>query len=124
MAQQGGPNREQLLRMAIQSAKQGNKDGARVMLRQILDEDQTNERAMLWMAKTSKSVSERRNWLENVLKVNPESEVAQRALDQMDYQENASETRKLFIFGGVAIGVIMLITIIIAAFWAFAPLTA
>ena len=44
------PNREQLLQMAVTTAKAGNRDGARVMLRQVLSEDRRNERAMLWMA--------------------------------------------------------------------------
>ena len=42
------PNREQLLQMAINSAKSGNRDGARMMLRQVLSEDKRNERAMMW----------------------------------------------------------------------------
>jgi thioredoxin-like negative regulator of GroEL len=116
------PNREQLLNMAIQSAKQGNKQGARVMLRQILEQDKRNERAMLWMAKIANSQTERKQWLERVLQVNPDNDVAQKALDKMNYTEAASENRKLVIFGSAAAGAVMLITLFIAGFWAFAPL--
>lgn len=117
------PNREQLLQMAVQSAKQGNKQGAKVMLRQILDEDPRNERAMMWMAKISTAPTERKQWLERVLQVNPENEVAQQALEKLSYDKSASENRKLFFFGGVAAVALMLIIILGTAWWAFAPLS-
>lgn len=117
------PNREELLRMAIQSAKGGQKDGARMMFQQVLQQDKHNERALLWMAKIADTPGERRVWLERVLTVNPENEVAQNALDQMTYGKAAKENKKLFYFGGAAVGALMLITIIVAAAWAFAPLS-
>ena len=73
-----GPNREQLLQMAIASAKKGNADGARMMLRQILSEDRRNERALLWMAKVARNKKERLEWLERVLDVNPDNEQARK----------------------------------------------
>lgn len=116
------PNREELLAMAIQSARQGNKQGARVMLRQVLDQDRKNERAMLWMAKTSNSQTEIKQWLERVLEVNPDNSTAQKALDQMAYHRRAAENRKLFVFGGAVAGGLMLITVAAAAVFAFWPL--
>lgn len=116
------PNREELLGMAIQSARQGNKQGARVMLRQVLDEDPKNERAMLWMAKTANSQTERQQWLEHVLEVNPDNATARQALDQMTYSKEAAENRKLFVFGSAVVGGLMLISVVAAAAWAFMPL--
>lgn len=116
------PNREELLRMAIQSARQGQKQGARMMLRQILEQDKRNERALLWMAKLADTPAERKTWLERVLTVNPENEAAQAALDKMSYGKAAKENRKLFYFGGIAVVAFMLITILGTAVWAFRPL--
>ncbi len=45
------PNREQLLQLAIRTAKGGNATAARVMFRQVLADDKNNERALMWMAK-------------------------------------------------------------------------
>ncbi len=117
------PNREELLSMAIQSARQGNKQGARVMLRQVLDQDRRNERAMLWMAKTSNSQTERQQWLERVLEVNPDNPTAQKALAKMTYSKEAAENRKLFVFGAAIAGGLMLISLVAASAWAFAPLS-
>jgi len=116
------PNREQLLNMAIQSAKQGNKQGARVMLRQVLEQDKKNERAMLWMAKTANSPTERKQWLQRVINVNPDNEIASRALEKMATRAEASENRKLATYGSFAAVGLMSIILIITAAWAFAPL--
>lgn len=106
------PNREQLLQMAINSAKSGNKDGARVMLRQVLTEDKRNERAMLWMANVSRNKAESRQWLERVLDINPDNEQAQRLLKKMDYQASAQQNRMLLIFG-VVVGVLFVLLLVV-----------
>jgi len=104
------PNREQLLQMAVNSAKSGNREGARVMLRQILNEDRRNERAMLWMARIARSASERRQWLERVLDVNPENQQAQTQLRKMKYRSSAQQNRTLLIFG-VVVGVLVVMAL-------------
>ena len=116
------PNREQLLKMAIQSAKQGNRDGARVMLRQIVQQDPKNEQAMLWLAKIATSPTERKKWLERVLTVNPDNQTAQNAIDRMVQSREASESRKMMTYGSMVIGAAMLLILVFTAVWAFAPL--
>lgn len=113
------PNREQLLQMAVNTAKSGNKEGARVMLRQIISEDRRNERAMLWMARISRSSSERRQWLERVLDVNPDNEQAQAQLRKMKYRSSAQQNRTLLIFGVVA-GVLVVLAIAVVVILALA----
>jgi Tfp pilus assembly protein PilF len=112
------PNREQLLQMAVNAAKAGNKDGARVMLRQVLSEDRRNERAMLWLAKIARSSRERRQWLERVLDINPDNEQARSQLRRMDYEISARQNRTLLIYGVVA-GVlfVLLVVVILAVFF-------
>jgi thioredoxin-like negative regulator of GroEL len=107
-----GPNREQLLQMAIASAKKGNADGARMMLRQILSEDRRNERALLWMAKLARTKKERLEWLERVLDANPDNEQARKQKRRMEYVNSAQQNRTLLIFGVVA-GVLVVLGIVV-----------
>ena len=108
----GTPNREELLQMAIRTARSGNKDGARVMFRQVLNEDKRNERAMIWMAQIAESKAERKQWLERALTVNPDNEQVKAALKKMAYKSSARENRTLLIFGVVA-GVLIVIMVIV-----------
>jgi cytochrome c-type biogenesis protein CcmH/NrfG len=111
------PNREQLLQMAISTAKAGNKDGARVMLRQVLSEDKRNERALLWMALIARNNKERRQWLMRVLDVNPDNEQARKQIKRMDYEASAQQNRVLLVFG-VVVGVlfVLMLVVVIALF--------
>jgi hypothetical protein len=102
------PNREELLRMAINTAKQGNRGPARVMFTQILSEDKQNERAMMWMAKLAETKAERQQWLNRVLAVNPNNEGARVALQRMSYKSSARENRTLILFGAIAVALIVL----------------
>jgi lipopolysaccharide biosynthesis regulator YciM len=106
------PDREQLLQMAIRTARSGNKDSARVMFRQVLSEDKRNERAMIWMAQIAESKGERKQWLERALNVNPDNEQVKDALKKIAYKRSARENRTLLIFGVVA-GVLIVIAVIV-----------
>lgn len=106
------PNREELLQMAIRTAKAGNREGARVMLRQVLSEDRRNERAIMWMAKISSSKGERHQWLERALEINPDNQQAKATLKKMQYRRSARENRTLLIFG-VVVGVLIVLLIVV-----------
>lgn len=106
------PNREELLQMAIRTAKAGNREGARVMLRQVLSEDKRNERALMWMAKIATNKSERRQWLERALDINPENSQARSALKKMQYRRSARENRTLVIFGVVVVVLVILAIVV------------
>ena len=99
-----------LLALAIQTAKSGQKDHARNMLLQVLKRDKHNETAMMWVAKIAHNPEERAHWLEQVLELNPDNEKAQKALKRSSYQQTSSENRVLFIYGGVAV-VMMILTL-------------
>jgi thioredoxin-like negative regulator of GroEL len=107
------PNREELLQMAIRAAKAGNREGARVMLRKVLSEDRRNERAMLWMAKIATNKTERRQWLNRILVVNPNQQSAKDALRRMDYKSSARDNRVLIVFGVVALVMIVVAIVIV-----------
>jgi Tfp pilus assembly protein PilF len=107
------PNREELLLMAMDAAKAGNKDGARMMFRQILAEDKRNERAIMWMAKLADTKEEQTQWLQKALSINPDNTTARQTLDKMRYRGAARDNRTLIIFGAVAAVLIVLLLVII-----------
>jgi hypothetical protein len=102
---------EELLQLAVKAAKDGQKDGAKMMFRQIHSRDKRNETAIMWLAKLSGSEKERISWLTKALELNPTNEAAKKALDKMNYRESANQNKTLILFGGIA--ALMVITIIV-----------
>jgi Tfp pilus assembly protein PilF len=113
MAQNQASN-EDLIQMANQALKGGQKDGARMMFMQVYNRDRRNERAMLGLARVAKTPSEREMWLKRVLKVNPSNEVAQVALKKLHYQTEARDNRTLLVWGGVALILFIIVAAVIA----------
>ena len=109
------PNREELLQLAISTARGGNKRPARLMFEQVLKEDKNNERAMMWLAKIADSKTERKEWLERVLRVNPNNEQAREALKSIAYKKSAKDNRVLVIFGVIAVVLIVLAVVVVIA---------
>jgi TolA-binding protein len=103
---------EELLQMGTRAAQQGNKDSARVLFRQIYDRDNRNERAMFWLAKLAKTPRERQQWLNRVLKINPQHEGALAAMKKLQYRRAASDNRLLLV-GGALIFVLVILAVAI-----------
>jgi hypothetical protein len=68
------------LNRAIAAAKAGRKAEARRLLETVLDADERNERAWLWLSDVVENDEERIVCLENVLTINPDNEVARKGL--------------------------------------------
>ena len=115
MSSKEQPNREELLQLAMNSAKQGNKEGARTLFERVLNEDKRNERALMWMAKLADTKAERVKWLNLVLRVNPDNDQAKEALRSIQYKSSAKENRTVLIFGMI-VGVLIVLGIVIAIF--------
>jgi cytochrome c-type biogenesis protein CcmH/NrfG len=111
--QAGTPNREELLKMAITSARNGNEQAAKMMFNQVLSQDPNNERALMWMADMAKSKQERAQWLNRVLAVNPMNEQAQEALRRMAYRSSARDNRVLVIYGVIAAVLVIVLVVVI-----------
>jgi endonuclease YncB( thermonuclease family) len=79
------------LQQAIQAIKAGDKVTGRQILADILQADMNNELAWLWMSSVADSDKERRKYLEQVLKLNPENKTAQKGLAALN-QKLAAET--------------------------------
>lgn len=101
-------NLEQLLQIAITNAKSGNKQGARVMLQQILEADRSNDRAWAWLAVVTDDLAKRQEYLERALQINPNNKAAKKALKQITSKRSSGEQRTLWI----GIVVIMLVLIV------------
>lgn len=114
----GSPNLEDLFNMAVDAAKKGQRHGARVMFRQILEQDRRNIRAMMYLAKLAPNDQERAAWLEKVLELRPGYEPAEAMMTKIHYSRQAQRNRLLFRIGiGVYVVVVLLaaLAIILAA---------
>lgn len=73
----------QLLKTAVQAAKAGEREKAHQLLLQIVEQDETNETAWLWLSGTAQTREDRQVCLENVLAINPNNEIAQKGLQKL-----------------------------------------
>ncbi len=73
-----------LLREGVQAARQGQRADARRLLRLVLEKDDANELAWMWLASVVETPQERRICLENVLEINPNNQRARQELDKMN----------------------------------------
>lgn len=106
-------NREELLQLAIRTAKEGNPQGARVIFQQVLAQDRRNERALVWMASLTKDKKERRQYLRRVLRVSPRNAAARQELERMDRMEKARSNRTLIYGGLVVLAAVLLIVLVV-----------
>lgn len=73
----------QLLKTAVQAAKAGDREKAHQLLLQIVEQDEKNEVAWLWLSGTVQTKEDRQICLENVLAINPNNEIAQKGLKKL-----------------------------------------
>ncbi len=76
-------DRNALLSEAIELARTGDKARARVLLEQVIQADQYDETAWMWMATVVETDAERREALEIVLESNPANAGAREALNRL-----------------------------------------
>jgi thioredoxin-like negative regulator of GroEL len=103
-----GPNLDDLMRLAVSTAKAGNRDNARVIFQQVLDTDKRNEAAWLWMAALADNNLDRRRYLETVLQLNPNNPTAAKQLALMDQVVQKSEG------ASIRLGIMILAVLILA----------
>jgi hypothetical protein len=84
-----------MLNRAIIAAKAGRKAEARQLLEAVLDTDERNERAWLWLSGAVDSDEERAICLENVLSINPDNQAARRGLAMLRAAASAPIIRPL-----------------------------
>ena len=72
-----------LLQQGIALAKAGRHEEARELLLQVIDQDERNETAWLWISGVVDTDDDKAIALENVLTLNPNNEWAKRGLQLM-----------------------------------------
>jgi hypothetical protein len=107
------PNLEELMQLGIRTAKDGNLDNARVIFQKVLDADKRNERAWLWMAHVAENNIKRRQYLETVLRLNPNNISAHKYLDSMDAVVDKVEGNSITLGLMVIIAMIVIMALIV-----------
>ncbi|MCP4360487.1 MAG: hypothetical protein GY796_20960 [Chloroflexi bacterium] len=81
-----------LLEEGVAAVKNGRHDEARQLLLQVLEADEENESAWLWLSSVVESDDEKRICLENALTLNPGNVVAQKGLAKLESSAELVET--------------------------------
>ncbi len=86
----------QWLVQGIDRAKAGQRESARELLLRVVERDEHNARAWLWLSGVVDSVQDRRVALQNVLAIEPDNALARAGLDWLERQAKAqpSATRE------------------------------
>ncbi len=77
------PDTTELLQKGIALAKAGRREEARNILLQVVEQDERNESAWLWISGVVDTDDDKAIALENVLTLNPTNEWAKRGLQLM-----------------------------------------
>jgi len=80
----GNTSLDEKLRTGIEAARRGDKATASRLLRQVVDVTPNNEVAWMWLASALDNLTERKQALEQALRINPSNARAQQALDQLN----------------------------------------
>ena len=80
------------LEEAINAIKEGNKSQGKKLLIEILQADQKNENAWLWMSVAVKDIRQRQECLEKALEINPDNQTAQKSLASLKRKEQEAQT--------------------------------
>ncbi len=110
------PNLEQLMQMGIRTAREGNKQNARMIFERVLEQNPEDERAWIWMAWAADNDVDRRRYLETALRINPNSR-ARKLLADMENAKYTGESRTLA--RGVSILLILIGLILVVLFAVF-----
>ncbi|MCC7447675.1 MAG: hypothetical protein IT324_09675 [Anaerolineae bacterium] len=108
------PNLDDLMRLGVRAAKEGNKQGARLFFQQVLDEDKRHENAWLWLASLADNETDKRRYLETVLRINPDNPTAKRQLGQLNRAVQSGEGASMR-FGIVLVVALITILVLVGA---------
>ncbi len=107
------PNNEQLMRMGIAAAREKNAEGARFYFERVLNNNGEDERAWLWMASIAQTESDRRRFLETVIKINPHNQKASQFLAEME--SGHSRGQSMTLRTGLIFLAALLVLVVVAA---------
>ncbi len=111
-----------LLKKGVAAAKQGDHETARKIFEQVIEQDDENVTAWLWLYRVVDDPDEKRICLTTVLQLDPENETAQKLLIKLDTQRKTSRaneevlpgvTRRQLQLAGLAIAVVVVLLLVI-----------
>lgn len=108
------PNKEELYKLAVKAAKNGQRQPARVMFQQVLQQDKRDVRVLLWLARLADDEEDRVAWLNRVLQVDPKNEVALKALNKQETRDQGRRNRIAFF---AFVGLYLLAVPVVALVW-------
>jgi len=82
-----------LLQQGIAAAKSGQKETARRLLTQVVEQDENNLTAWLWLSGVVERLDDKQVCLENVLTLDPNNQFAHKGLNQIQAQKGTSAAR-------------------------------
>ena len=86
-------NTNELLSQGIAALKAGQKAKARSLLEQVVQQDERNEMAWLWLSGAVDTDDERYTCLQKVLAINPSSAVARRGIEALQRNSPRSDSK-------------------------------
>jgi hypothetical protein len=116
------------LQQAVNAANAGRKEEARRLLERVLDVEERNEQAWLWLSSVVDEDEDRIICLENVLTINPRNEAARKGLAALgagpgtDVASSAPD-RRMFILITIILAVLLIcIVVSILVFVVLSPM--
>lgn len=111
------------LRQAIAAARSGDRATAMRLLQRVIEQDNRNETAWMWMASIATSTADKRRYLQRVLSINPANQTARTALERLggsasgasSANVDGTDRRNLVTIAIYAVGflVMVLVTIVV-----------
>ena len=89
-----GESVQEWLSAGITAVKNGNRQQGRKLLEAVLEADERNEKAWLWLSGAVDTAEERQICLENVLAINPDNQLAQKGLVRLAQSDPPTTTGK------------------------------
>lgn len=87
------------LRLGIEAAREGDKETARDLLSQVVEEDETNVQAWMWLSRIVDDIDEKRIYLTTILQLDPGNDYAQNALDKLEARAEGKKNKEEFVPG-------------------------
>ena len=84
----------EILRQAVTAIKSGDKEHGRQLLLQVLQADEASELAWMWMVVCVDDRNLKRECFQRALEINPDSELAQKGLQQLETRKKAKSSAR------------------------------
>jgi ferric-dicitrate binding protein FerR (iron transport regulator) len=99
------------MRLGRRAAEDGNKDTARMIFNQVLDIDMRHIGAWMWLAYLADSRPDQRQYLQQVLQIDPNNQKAKAQLQKLDRELASADRSSLGI--GVSILILMVAAVLV-----------